>query len=400
MKIKYNIAISRSTIANLVGAMLFFTAFTQIGLGGGSIYLIYFLPVICIFAVLILVLEKLQKPTTSYPLIFMCALIIIAHISIFSLQYIISFVALTVALIASLSSSLWHRVPTYAYIAMILNTIIYFVEIILQFIGVNFDASIFNYVDSGRSEIITTWGFERYSAHHTEPGSFAINIGGLAVLSLMGTRAPNIFHWFAVLAMATTLSITAAIVTFIVITSIFVAREIRNKTIILSIVGLAIIIYFCFNIMPTLGLNVVEFLSYRLIDRGGADGSIGVKSQLINELINRDWLSSMLGNRNTPCDICMYSKSLGFAFNIIYEGGLLGFIAIFSLFTVAIHRLGLRGLMLVLMLSFMRVEFYYPQTIIIILAVFALPRTVATRSNFVPANQAAPVPARATRFTK
>lgn len=382
---------TRTRIIDLAGIILVFTAFTQPGLGGGQIYLIYFLPILLAFLFLCIFLGALKIPKIKIQILLICVVIILAHISVFSLQYIVPFAILSSFFMLAPIPFFAERLPFYSFCAMILNILIYFGEIALNQIGVPFDASIFNYIDSGREGLITTWGFSRYSAHHTEPGSFAINLAGLAVLSLVGQRPPGIFHWLAALTLLTVLSITAALMALMVIIAILISGGVRVKSIFIFITGLGATVFALLNFVPNLGVDTMGFFSHRLVDRGGTDGSIWVKSQLIDDLLHRDALASLMGNRNQPCEVCMYSKSLGFGFNLLFEGGLLGAVIISALSTITFYRFGLPGLLLIFTFFSMRLEFYYPQTIVLVYAIFMVPATVGRRYRFASNDPAATV---------
>jgi hypothetical protein len=362
---------------NFVGMLFLFVTFTQIGTGGAMVFLTRYLPLMIVLLALLAALEGRFNPRASSVFLILFGVMFISNISVSSLQYIIVILAYLIIISTLQSKRLPEKITDYAFYAMILNIVIYASEVILiGGLGISFDPTIFNYIGAGRDEVISTWGFSRFAAHHTEPGSFAANLGGLTVLSLLGSRKPTFFHWLSVLSLVSTLSISAAAISAITIMTILVAGRFRLKTIATFVVALALGAYALLNVLPMVGVNTVDFMLYRLQERGGTDGSILVKQLLIDELMNRGGWTSLLGNRHGFCSFCRYSKSLGFGFYMLFEGGLLGAVGIVALFVVAGYRHGLRGIAMVGTLSLMRIEFFFPQAIIIIFAISELPRVV------------------------
>lgn len=362
---------------DIFGVLLLFVTFTQIGSGGALIFLTYYTSILFIVLIFFNLLEGYSRPKLSIVFFILLITILFANISVFSLQYVFVISLLFIFFTTLKTSEFLENISKYAFYAMNINIAIYFIEIILVGgWGLSFDATIFNYAGAGRDEIISTWGYSRFAAHQTEPGSFASNLGGLTVLSLLGARKPTIFHWLSVLTIASVLSITAFAILIATIISILVAGRFGLNKIIIFATVLIMGFYTLFSLLPMVEVNTIEFMVYRLQERGGTDGSIGVKQLLISDLLNRGSWANLIGNRHTSCFFCDYSKSLGFGFYMLYEGGLFGGLGIFLLFIVAGYRHGICGVAMVFTLMLMRVEFFFPQVIMIILAISETPRIV------------------------
>ena len=366
-------------LSTIAGTLLLFVTFTQSGGGGATQYLVYYLPILLLTVLVIGCNPGLPSGGARRRYIGLVVLVLLASLSTPAVQYSVVLILYSLALLSLPLWTLLQNLPTYAYYAVILNLVLYLGEVILRGqLGLPFDPTVFNYMGVDREGVITTWGFNRYAAHHTEPGSFAINLGALSVLSLMGDRKPTTVHWIAVMTLASTLSITAAAMAAMLTASIFLVQRMSAKKVLLFVVGVAVSCFVILKVLPLLGLLSTEFLVYRIHDRGGDDGSIYVKQVLIEDVQTRDLISTIFGNRHEPCWHCGYSKSLGYGFYMVFNGGLLGAAALVALAAMAIGRLGRKGLALFLVFMLMRVEFYFPQAMMMYLAIAGLPYTKGT----------------------
>lgn len=368
-------SISEPWSATVAGVALLFVTFTQGNVSSASQFIILYLPVLYLALGIIGASPRSDRqPPVRQGLLIILALVLLASMSPRALQYVLILLGFSIGVLAFPVSGLLTHLPTYAYYAALLNAGLYLGEIILlgQF-GIAFDPTIFNYIGVERDGVIVHWGLNRYGGHHTEPGSFAINFAALTVLSLMGHRKPTLFHWVAVLLLAGTLSITAALMAVVVVISILLANQLSLKTMLLFCLGMLATMLLIVQVLPLLGLLSVDFLTERLVDRGGEDISIYLKAQLIEDFKTRDFWTTVFGNRYADCFHCSYAKSLGFGFYFLFQGGFFGGLVVLVMAVCVIGRLGLKGLALFLVFMLMRLEFYFPQAMMFYLVVAGLP---------------------------
>ncbi len=364
-----------SRLSTVVGTLFLFVTFTQVSGGGAFQYLLTYLPIALVSLLLLNALagEHETKPANSGWLLIVFAAVILASLSVNGLQYMVVFLGYASVFAIIDRRALLQELPKYAYYAAILNVVIYLSEVVLRGqLGLPFDPTMFNYVGAGREEVISTWQFSRYAGHQTEPGSFAANLGALAVLSLAGDRKPTWFHWIAVLTLASTLSITAVLMATILTVSIFLANRVTLKTVIVYVMTVALAAVAIIQLLPLLGLPTIDFLVYRLQSRDTIDGSLYVKSLLIDDVLTRSSWETLIGNRHGGCDYCQYAKSLGFGFYMVFHGGLVGVFALATFAAVSWGRLGRRGLALVMVLILARVQFFFPQAMMFYVAISGL----------------------------
>ncbi|SDJ05437.1 hypothetical protein [Salipiger marinus] len=363
----------------MAGTLLLFVTFTQGGGGGATQFIILYLPILflCLFCIA-LAAGGTEPLAADGPVrarfLFALALVLLGAIALSVLQHMIAVMGFALAVLCLPVGPFLQRLPTYAYYAAILNAALYLGEVLLAGqLGLPFDPSMFNYLGVDREGVITTWGLNRYAGHHTEPGSFAINFAGLTMLSLMGTRKPTWFHWLAVLLLAGTLSVTAMVLAVVVTVSILLSDRLSAKTVLIFVISLAGTVFLILQVLPLLGLLSLDFLTVRFVERGGTDGSLYVKQLLLEDIETRDAMATLFGNRSALCDHCIYAKSLGFGVYMIFEGGIVAALALAVLGGTATLRLGRRGLMLFVVFMMMRLEFFFPQALMLYLVIVGLP---------------------------
>ncbi|WP_170379438.1 hypothetical protein [Ruegeria atlantica] len=370
---------SASFTKTAAGTLLLFVTFSQGNVTSASQFVILYLPILSL--ALVIIGGRRGSASTLAPssparlgLLLILVPVLLATLSTATVQYVIILLGFTLIVLTLPVGGFLQNLPTYAYYAAWLNAMLYMGEVIFWGqLGIPFDPSVFNYIGVDREGIITTWGLTRYGGHHSEPGSFAVNFAALTVLSLMGDRMPTLFHWFAVFLLAGTLSITAALLAVVVVVSIILTSRLTARSLLLLVLGLGLIPVLILQVLPLLGLQSMEFLTERLVDRGGNDISIYIKAQLIEDVKTRDFLSTILGNRYAECFHCSYSKSMGFGFYFLFQGGLVGAIAVATIGGIAIWRLGRKGFALFIVFMLMRLEFHFPQAMMLYLIVAGLP---------------------------
>lgn len=370
---------SASFVQTAAGTLLLFVTFSQGNVSSASQFVLLYLPIVFVTLLLISIRQGTsgaRPPSSPARLGFLIILtpVLLATLSTATVQYFVVLLGFTLAILSLPVGGFLRDLPTYAYYAAWLNAALYLGEVILlgQF-NIAFDPSVFNYIGVDREGVITTWGLNRYGGHHTEPGSFAVNFAALTVLSLMGDRKPTSFHWLAVFLLAGTLSITAALLAAVVAIAIVLTSNLTPRSVFLLIAGLCGIPVLILQVLPFLGLQSVEFLTERLVARGGNDISLYLKAQLLEDFKTRDALSSLIGNRYAECFHCSYSKSMGFGFYFLFQGGLVGAISVAVFGGVAVWRLGRKGFALFLVFMLMRLEFYFPQAMMFYLILVGLP---------------------------
>lgn len=379
-----------NTLRDIAGTTLIFVTFTQTGGGGAGQFIAFYTP----FLLLGLLMTKtgvrnIAEPDRR-PMLFIGMAALIGGLSVGGLQYSVAFCVFLLVLLMMPIGTFVRELPRYAYYAAILNAGLYFGEAILVGqLGLPFDPTVLNYIGVEREGVITTWDFNRYAGHHTEPGSFAINFGSLTVLSLLGGRPANWFHWLAVLTLASTLSITAVVISLVVAVAILLSKRITVGSIVLYLCAVVAAGYALLLVMPLLGLSSIDFLLYRLQERGADDSSIYVKQLLVEDLVDRGGLDFLFGNRHEECSHCPFAKSLGFGFYMVFQGGVLGGLFVSVLVLIAFVRLGRIGLMVMAVMTVSRFEFFYPQAAILYLVITTFPRdmrlTTPTSRNTTPA---------------
>lgn len=377
---------NRKLAADVFGTAFLFITFTQSILGGATGFLLVYTPL----ALICLVLLNVADPPRPVRLrkdafVVICTAVFLACLSINGLQYAVVFTAFATLFLIIPIEPLIRNLPRYAYYAAVVNVGLYYGEIILAGqLGLPFDPTVFNYGGAGRDETTYTWGFARYAGHQAEPGYFAANLTALAVLSMLGGRKPNWFHWLSVATLASTLSLTSAIMAAILTVSILLANRLNAKNLIISALALAGAAFLLIQIGPMIGLPTLDYLIYRLDTQGASDGSILSKGRLIRDVTGRNVLDTLIGNRHSACDYCNYAQSLGFGFYMVFHGGLAGAAAVFLITVIAVKRLGRHGLALMLVLVLMRAMFFFPQAIFIFLVIAVMPGQASHRGRSVP----------------
>ncbi|MBY6117575.1 hypothetical protein KUV64_00375 [Mameliella alba] len=378
---------NRNLAADIFGTAFLFITFTQSVLGGATGYLLYYTPL----ALICLVLLNLADPPRRMRLrkdayVVICTVVFLACLSINGLQYAVVFTLFAALFLLIPIEPLIRNLPKYAYYAAILNVGLYYGEIILAGqLGLPFDPTVFNYGGAGRDETTYTWGFARYAGHQAEPGNFAANLAALAVLSMLGDRKPNWFHWLTVVTLTSTLSLTSVVMAMILTISILLANRLNAKNLIISVMALVGAAFLLIQVGPMIGLPTLDYLIYRLDTQGASDGSILSKGRLIGDVTGRNVVDTLIGNRHDVCDYCGYAQSLGFAFYMVFHGGLTGALAVFLITLIAWRRLGRRGLALAMVLLLLRSTFYFPQAVFIFLVIAVMPGQTSPRDRPVPA---------------
>lgn len=385
--------------ATLAGTLLMFVTFTQGNVTSASPFVVLYLPMmfLCIFVIG----QGVQASGGYRPssdgvrlrYLWLMLPVLLASLTVEVLQFNIVILGFAFGVLTLPVGPMLARLPTYAYYAAVLNAALYLGEAILHGqLGLPFDPSVLNYLGVDRDGVVTTWGLNRYGGHHTEPGSFAINFAALTVLSLMGDRKPNAFHWLAVFLLAGTLSLTAALMSVVVVVTILLANRITVKTVAVFVLALLVTAVLIVQVLPMLGLLSFDFFTERLVERGGKDGSIYLKTLLLEDFYTRDLGAAVLGNRYAECAYCSYAKSLGFGFYILFQAGFFGALLIAVLALTLTLRLGRQGIALFGVFMLMRLEFHFPQAMMFTLIVAGLP-TVAERRAMAEGHRAARAPA-------
>lgn len=364
----------KKTISSGLGTLLLFITFTQSDSGGVTRYLLIYMPVLVILLGAIVLLAGKKAPGNRKYLIIFAFFISMALFSSNSFSSLTAFIALTMILVA-LPAGYVAMIPDYARYAMTLNIVIYVSE--LLFVGVlgqNFDPTIFNALGAGREGLTETWGFARYSAHHTEPGAFAANLACLCMLSLQGDRKPTMLHWTAWLVLLSLFSFTAMILGELVLLALLLAAGKTWKSIAAAIYGPALAFVAIAALLPLIGINVVDYFTFRMIENDMQDGSVGVKLMLLEDVVSRGVVTSIAGNRFEACYHCGYSRSLGFGFHLLFQGGLFGLLVIVGILWTAFKRLGLLGLFLAIVLLLSRLPIDQAQILFVLLVIINLPK--------------------------
>lgn len=363
-----------------IGSLLLFVTFTQSQSDGITRYLAIYLPILGISFVLLSSLEHWTPKKIMLPFVGLLALVALAFISPNALNKTIALLIIGAVMVVFAPRGLKENLPTYAYYAMLGNIGIYTADLIFNGVmQLNFDPVVFNVIGAGRDETLSTWQFMRYSAHHDEPGSLAVNLTGLTLLSLQRGRRPNFSHWVAWLVLISTLSLTALIMSILLFIVLIFRSGISWKT----ILTIALVLFTLFQVSLQFDNNVFEYFQYRLIERDSFDSSIIVKSLLIDDMLNRDLIASLLGNRFEDCFHCSFSKSLGYGFHISFQGGLVGWVAVAAFFTYAVRRHGAMGFAIVVGLMLARFDVYYGQVLFYCFAITAkLGGSEANQSEF------------------
>ena len=344
----------KKTISSGLGTLLLFITFTQSDSGGVTRYLLIYTPVLVILLGAIVLLAGKKAPGNRKYLIIFAFFISMALFSSNSFSSLTAFIALTMILVA-LPAGYVAMIPDYARYAMTLNIVIYVSE--LLFVGVlgqNFDPTIFNALGAGREGLTETWGFARYSAHHTEPGAFAANLAWLVLLSLF--------------------SFTAMILGALVLLALLLAAGKTWKSIVAAIYGPALAFVAIAALLPLIGINVVDYFTFRMIENDMQDGSVGVQLMLLEDVVSRGVVTSIAGNRFEACYHCGYSRSLGFGFHLLFQGGLFGLLVIVGILWTAFKRLGLLGLFLAIVLLLSRLPIDQAQILFVLLVIINLPK--------------------------
>lgn len=357
--------------ALVVGTLFLFVTFTTSLMGGATGYLLTYTPLALGCLILLNALDPPRRPGVPRLVFLMvCLAVFLASLSINGLQFAVVFTVYVAMFLTIPLEPMIRNLPTFAFCAMLLNMAIYLTEIVLVGqLGIPFDATIFNYGGAGREEVSTTWGFARFSGHQAEPGYYASNLAVLAILSLLDGRRPSWLHWVAVLTMAMTLSLSSMIMAAILVLSLILSNRMGVMGVLSSIAGLTVASVAFLYLAEVLGIQIFEYLYYRLQVRGGTDGSIYVKTLLAQDLQTRQGWEAVFGNRHQDCDYCIYARSLGLGFYMLFHGGVIGGLALAAVAATAVIRLGRRGLALTFILVLMRAEFFFPQAVFIILVV-------------------------------